>query len=80
MSLNTINWETELYPTKEQLEKEFGKLESYEFIASSGKRLKVWFHRQYISDKFPSMMSVAQAWTVEEVKEKRNLLNGRRQI
>ena len=56
------------YPTKEQLEKEFGPLESYEWTTLDGKRLRVWFHREYISESKPSMMSVAQAWTVERIK------------
>lgn len=57
------------YPTKEQLEREFGVLESYEWTTIDGKRLKVWFHREYISESRPSMMRFSQAWTVERLEE-----------
>lgn len=58
------------YPTftEEQLEKEFGKVESYEWTALNGKRLRVYFHRDYDSITGFSWMNMSQAFTVEELE------------
>jgi len=66
-----INIDSLLHPSKEQLEKEFGTLESYEWKKMDGKKLKVYFYREFNPFTGQSWMSISQAFTVEEIEKEK---------